>query len=159
MRPPELVTRVEKRLSMAAYGDRGSPRGYEYDHLIPLELGGAPNDPRNLWPEPGASPNPKDAVEYRLREDVCGGAILLATAQQEIARAWVSAYRAARVARSAELLRSAGYSVVLNSQIAIASITSPISSTIPASSSAGTWKPHHVTPGSSARRAAGETVR
>jgi hypothetical protein len=25
---------------------------YEEDHLIPLEDGGGPTDPRNLWPEP-----------------------------------------------------------------------------------------------------------
>jgi hypothetical protein len=25
---------------------------YEKDHLIPLEAGGNPVDPRNLWPEP-----------------------------------------------------------------------------------------------------------
>ncbi len=27
-------------------------RGYTLDHLIPLELGGAPEDLRNVWPEP-----------------------------------------------------------------------------------------------------------
>ena len=52
---------------MAAYGDTGSLGDYEYDHFVPLELGGATNDPRNLWPEPGASPNPKDTVENDLR--------------------------------------------------------------------------------------------
>ena len=42
VRPPESVTEVEKEASMAAYGD-GEPRHhYEYDHLVPLELGGAP---------------------------------------------------------------------------------------------------------------------
>ena len=51
------------------------------------------------------------------------------------------------------------YSVALNSQIAIASITSPSATITPASSSAGTCQPHQVTPGSSARRAAGEMLR
>jgi hypothetical protein len=59
VRPPESVTEREKWASMAAYEDTGSMDGYEYDHVVPLELGGATNDPRNLWPEPGASPNPK----------------------------------------------------------------------------------------------------
>lgn len=93
VRPPESVTYVEKRASMRAYGDHGSTRHYEYDHLIALELGGAPNDPRNLWPEPGATPNPKDALETRLRERVCTGALSLGAARREIAADWVAAYR------------------------------------------------------------------
>jgi hypothetical protein len=89
VRPPEWVTEAEKRASLAAYGDRGPLHDYEYDHLVPLELGGAVNDPRNLWPEPGASPNPKDAVEDRLRAKVCDGRLALRTAQAQIARDWV----------------------------------------------------------------------
>lgn len=90
VRPPVSVSEPEKLGSMAAYGDRGSPGGYEYDHLVPLELGGATNDPRNLWPEPGAAPNPKDAVEYALNRQVCGGTLSLAQAQREIAANWVA---------------------------------------------------------------------
>lgn len=93
VRPPESVTDREKRAAMRAYGDHGSSRGYEYDHLIALELGGAPNDTRNLWPEPGATPNLKDALEERLREQVCRGTLSLATARHELARDWVAAYR------------------------------------------------------------------
>jgi hypothetical protein len=93
VRPPESVTEPEKLASMKAYGDLGPPREYEYDHLIPLELGGAPNDSRNLWPEPGASPNPKDLLENRLRSMVCDGAIELRTAQREIAADWITLYR------------------------------------------------------------------
>jgi hypothetical protein len=93
VRPPESVTTPEKRASMAAYGDTGPPGDYEYDHLVPLELGGAANDPRNLWPEPGASPNPKDALEDRLRALVCSGRLGLAGAQREIATDWIAAYR------------------------------------------------------------------
>jgi hypothetical protein len=78
---------------MAAYGDAGQLHDYEYDHLVPLELGGAPNDPRNLWPEPGRAPNPKDELERRLREMVCAGRLALGTAQREIASNWVVAYR------------------------------------------------------------------
>jgi hypothetical protein len=90
VRPPESVTEAEKRASMAAYGDRGSLGAYEYDHFVPLELGGATNDPRNLWPEPGASPNPKDAVEDLLKASVCGGRMTLAAAQRAIVTNWVS---------------------------------------------------------------------
>jgi len=93
VRPPESVTEPEKRASMKAYGDHGPLRDYEYDHLIPLELGGAANDERNLWPEPGSSPNPKDALEDRLRSMVCAGKLTLVAARREIAVDWVSAYR------------------------------------------------------------------
>lgn len=90
VRPPEAVTGPEKEASMAAYGDTGSPAGYEYDHLVALELGGAVNDPRNLWPEPGASPNPKDAVEEELNHKVCDGEMALARAQRAIATDWIA---------------------------------------------------------------------
>jgi hypothetical protein len=90
VRPPESVTEAEKAGSMAAYGDLGPMGGYEYDHFVPLELGGAVNDPRNLWPEPGASPNPKDAVEDNLNRKVCDGDMTLAAAQRAIARNWVA---------------------------------------------------------------------
>jgi len=92
VRPPESITEPEKIASMAAYGDADSPSSYEYDHLVALELGGARNDPRNLWPEPGPSPNPKDSLEDRLHELVCAGTLTLAAAQLEIATDWVTAY-------------------------------------------------------------------
>jgi len=93
VRPPESVSEPEKEASLAAYGDSGPLHIYEFDHLVPLELGGAPNDPRNLWPEPGRTPNPKDELERRLHEMVCAGEIQLATARREIASDWVSLYR------------------------------------------------------------------
>ena len=93
VRPPESITEPEKEASLAAYGDAGPLHEYEYDHLVPLELGGAVNDPRNLWPEPGGSPNPKDEVEDRLNELVCSGEMSLAAAQRAIATDWVALYR------------------------------------------------------------------
>jgi hypothetical protein len=90
IRPSESVTEAEKSASMAAYGDRGSMHAYEYDHLVSLELGGALNDARNLWPEPGGSPNPKDTVENALHRAVCDGQMPLAQAQHIIATGWVS---------------------------------------------------------------------
>jgi hypothetical protein len=88
VRPPESVTEPEKQASLAAYGDSAPLSEYEYDHLVPLELGGARNEPRNLWPEPGHSPNPKDEVENGLRAAVCDGRLPLRTAQIAIARDW-----------------------------------------------------------------------
>lgn len=93
VRPAESVTEAEKGASMAAYGDSGPMSAYEYDHFVPLELGGATNDPRNLWPEPGASPNPKDAVENYLNREVCDHKMTLAHAQSEIVANWIVIYR------------------------------------------------------------------
>ena len=93
VRPSERITEQEKRLSLAAYGDHQPLGDYEYDHFVPLELGGATNDARNLWPEPGASPNPKDAVEDYLNREVCEHKMTLAHAQAAIAANWISIYR------------------------------------------------------------------
>ncbi len=91
IRPPVSITEPEKRASAAAYGYSGPLSETEYDHLVPLELGGDPNDARNLWVEPGASLNPKDSVESQLRERVCAGTMTLAAAQQAIATDWTTA--------------------------------------------------------------------
>ena len=90
VRPPESITEPEKIASLQAYGDRGSLSSYEYDHFVPLELGGATNDPRNLWPEPGAPPNPKDGIEGTLNSEVCGGQMTLAHAQEAIVANWTT---------------------------------------------------------------------
>lgn len=90
VRPPTSLTDRMKKQSDQSYGLATSASG-EYDHLISLELGGAPSDPRNLWVEPGKIPNPKDAVENKLNDAVCTGLVPLATAQQAIAHDWVTA--------------------------------------------------------------------
>ena len=92
IRPSTSVTEPEKLASIRAYGFHGGASSYEYDHLISLELGGAANDPRNLWPESGASPNPKDKVENYLHVRVCDGRVSLARAQRIIALGWVTFY-------------------------------------------------------------------
>jgi hypothetical protein len=66
-------------------------KDYEEDHLIPLEIGGSPTDPRNLWPELGDSPNPKDKVENLCHKLVCSGKVSLSEAQKEIASNWQTA--------------------------------------------------------------------
>jgi hypothetical protein len=58
-----------------------------------LELGGATNDSRNLWLEPGASPNAKDAVEGYLNREVCEHKMTLGHAQLMIVANWVAVYR------------------------------------------------------------------
>ena len=118
MRPPESYTGRIKSLELGGGGSITGPSGttytvvgehlpglvsdYELDHLIALEIGGNPEDPRNLWMEPwerrGTRPAPagegaesKDAVENRLHREVCAGALTLATAQAELAADWETA--------------------------------------------------------------------
>jgi hypothetical protein len=91
IRPPRAITDAEKRASAAAYGYTGALSDVEFDHVIGIEDGGDPNDARNLWPEPGASPNPKDATESRMHELICSPKVSLAAAQQAIAADWTTA--------------------------------------------------------------------
>jgi hypothetical protein len=101
IRPPASITGREKRASEAAYGFTGKASTTEYDHLISLELGGDPNSPLNLWPEPNKARavgvnNPKDRVEDKLKSLVCdavhGKAYLpLVKAQYLIATNWTTA--------------------------------------------------------------------
>jgi hypothetical protein len=76
---------------MHAYGLGSNTSAYEFDHLISLELGGAPADIRNLWPESHYGPSfsyRKDGLENSLNAEVCDGTISLATAQRRIVN-WV----------------------------------------------------------------------
>jgi hypothetical protein len=91
IRPPVSYTEPLKRRQMTADGFTDPISVHEEDHLIPLELGGAPRDPHNLWPEPGRTPNPKDGLENRLKSDVCAGRVPLGEAQHAIATDWVAA--------------------------------------------------------------------
>lgn len=99
VRPTTNVTNKEKAANAASYGYTGPMGDAEYDHLISLQLGGDPNDPRNLWvepPSPGHQPgkgpnNPKDAVETHLHTALCKGTVTLAAVQQAIATDWTTA--------------------------------------------------------------------
>ena len=99
VRPPESVTAAIKANAMIAYGIRDTPANYELDHLVALELGGAPADTRNLWPEPwenrgarraprGAGAETKDRVENAAHLAVCSGRLPLAAAQQGMEANW-----------------------------------------------------------------------
>jgi hypothetical protein len=82
VRPPTEYTNALKLRQMRAYGETGSPSGFQEDHLISLELGGHPTDPRNLWPEPYPRAAQVDAIENELNAQVCGGSLTLTQAQQ-----------------------------------------------------------------------------
>ena len=81
VRPPSDYTSALKRSQMAEYGVTGSPSDYQEDHLISLELGGAPTDPRNLWPQPRPWADRVDKTENDLNDAVCSGRMSLADAQ------------------------------------------------------------------------------
>lgn len=95
IRPPESYTEKLKILQIIDYGYNDTKLShYEEDHLIPLELGGNPADPANLWPEYPASPNPKDSIENLCNRMVCNGNISLKDAQEQIAKDWHTACQA-----------------------------------------------------------------
>ena len=83
VRPPTTYTNALKRRQLRARGLRGPPSAYQEDHLISLELGGNPTDPRNLWPEPYPRAADVDRIENDLNAQVCAGRITLAQAQRE----------------------------------------------------------------------------
>jgi hypothetical protein len=83
IRPPTSYTSELKLRQMREYGVGGSPSDYQEDHLISLELGGHPTDPRNLWPEPIERALKVDQTENELNGRVCSGELTLAEAQQQ----------------------------------------------------------------------------
>ncbi|MEY9837125.1 hypothetical protein [Streptacidiphilus sp. EB103A] len=98
VRPPASYTTALKIQQIAEYGYTDtSTADYEEDHFIPLELGGSPTDPGNLWPEPrydtgtGYLASNKDTVENKLKTAVCNGSVTLADAQNAIATDWTTA--------------------------------------------------------------------
>lgn len=68
VRPPVSVTEPQKQQSMDQYGV-SDPTKFEYDHLVPLELGGATDSTKNLWPEPHKTSNKLGAYVKDGREN------------------------------------------------------------------------------------------
>ena len=83
IRPPTSYTNALKTRQMRQYREAGSLSDYQEDHLISLELGGHPTDPRNLWPEPYPRAARVDTIENELNAAVCSGELTLAEAQQK----------------------------------------------------------------------------
>lgn len=82
VRPPVSYTNELKLEQLGQYRLRGPPSAYQEDHLISLELGGNPTDPRNLWPEPYPRAAAVDRIENALNHEVCSGSLTLAEAQR-----------------------------------------------------------------------------
>ncbi len=70
---------------------------FELDHRIPLALGGAPSDPRNLELQPWDEAGEKDAIEACLARAVCAHKITLEEARRRIWRDWREAGKACEV--------------------------------------------------------------
>ena len=111
IRPPTSFTNNLKaqQLQATRYKDK-MPSHYEEDHFIALEIGGNPNDPKNLWAEMWGSPahplthtgpfppeivgaKSKDWVETHLKGEVCAGRMTLKDAQDIIQTDWFKYYR------------------------------------------------------------------
>lgn len=98
VRPPTSYTNALKVQGIADYGySDTSLADYEEDHFVPLELGGAPRDPANLWPQPRSgtkTATTKDGVETKLKNAVCAGTITLSAARSAIRANWTTALQA-----------------------------------------------------------------
>ena len=96
IRPPSSYTNKLKKRQIVEYGFTDTDTSnYEEDHLISLQLGGNPRDPKNLWPQTYfgvCNARVKDMLETKLKRLVCDGTISLQEAQQAIATNWVAAY-------------------------------------------------------------------
>lgn len=68
---------------------------YELDHLIPISVGGAPLDHRDLWLQPRhgrANAGDKNVLAYVLWRLVCTRQLPLEVAQRAISHDWTRAY-------------------------------------------------------------------
>ena len=97
IRPPVSYTDPLKVQQIAQYGySDTNPADYEEDHLVALEDGGHPTDPKNLWPQPRHTTpwnaSDKDTLENVLHEMICSGQLPLDAARQALATDWVAAY-------------------------------------------------------------------
>jgi hypothetical protein len=81
IRPPTSYTNDLKEKGLVQYHLHGPLSAFQEDHLISLELGGNPTDPRNLWPEPYPRAADVDRIENELNHKLCTGALTLAQAQ------------------------------------------------------------------------------
>jgi hypothetical protein len=92
--PPSWKATTTRRLANRIYpGER--PEAISLDQLVPISLGGAATDARNLWLQPwtgSGGAGKKDALEAVLNRMVCAGQLPLASAQRAIARNWITLF-------------------------------------------------------------------
>lgn len=94
IRPPATYTDRLKREQKIAYGEMAIPDAQlEEDHLVSLSAGGAPTDPRNLYPQPragkvGQRAQDKDDDEHAVQRGICAGRITLKQGQDQLIARW-----------------------------------------------------------------------
>ena len=97
IRPAASFTNKLKKSQIRDYGyGDTNPKNYEEDHLIALSIGGAPDDARNLWPQPRNSEwsaAKKDQLEFVLYKMVCANQLSLKDAQYAMASNWIDAWK------------------------------------------------------------------
>ena len=84
IRPSSSYTSRLKVGQMKELGLPGTMHDYHEDHLVPLCVGGAPRDERNLWPQPVTgqwTDKVKDQLEASVCRAVCRGAMTLGEGQ------------------------------------------------------------------------------
>lgn len=92
--PPSWTAATTRRMANVLYPDQ-NPDNLVLDQLVPIALGGAPKDQRNLWLQSWAgeqSGQKKDGLETMLNRMVCSGQLTLAAAQQAVAVDWIGSY-------------------------------------------------------------------
>ena len=95
-RPSYSVTGPLKRRMMDQQHPGERMADYELDHLIPISIGGAPLDRRDLWLQSRrgqANAGDKNVLAYVLWRLVCEHRVPLETAQHAISRDWTKAYQ------------------------------------------------------------------
>lgn len=97
-RPPaSYTTKLKiKQLRSGVYKSNFGSSSFEEDHLISIENGGDPRDPKNLWPQHWNDPNgakKKDILENVIHKLICDGTITLEEGQLALAQDWIASYQ------------------------------------------------------------------
>jgi hypothetical protein len=98
VRPPASYTNTLKYNQLhSGYNLNGdlNMKHYEEDHIVPLEVGGNPSSPLNLFPQPRyikLSSYLKDQLENRIHQLVCSGQLTLKTGQWIFLTNWEKGY-------------------------------------------------------------------
>ena len=98
VRPPASYTNTLKYNQLhSGYNLAGdlNMKHYEEDHIVPLEVGGHPSSPLNLFPQPRnikLSAYLKDQLENRIHQLICSGRLSLKVAQAVFLTNWEKGY-------------------------------------------------------------------
>lgn len=102
VRPSASYTNRLKRQQLFHAADR-NPKHYEEDHRVPLEAGGDPRSPLNLWPQrrsktghcvPGDwTAECKDQLENHIHRAMCSHRITVEEGQAVFLGDWIQGYR------------------------------------------------------------------